>query len=332
MIHRTCRSPFLAILFGTIVLTPVWADRKSSVLDKPVPENVKDLRAIQKRVRTVLDHVIPCTVAVRIGSTGGSGVVISKDGYVLTAGHISGKPGRDVVLTFPNGRTVKGKTLGSNRDIDSGMIRITDKGDWPFVEMGDSAKVKLGEWCLTLGHPDGFKRGRTPVVRLGRVLERSKQFLRTDCPLVGGDSGGPLFDLNGKVIGIHSRIGPPLTHNIHVPANTFRTTWDRLTKSEVWGGPKTEIAAAERRTKPYIGVEIIQRAKTCRIAKVERNSPAAKAGLQIDDVLLRLNKKVFDDVDDLIARIGEHKPGDEVLLEIRRGEEVRTLKVIVGAR
>src|SRR5581483_8927426 len=163
----------LALLVGVAVLPPPHAESRPPALDKLVPENVQDLRAIQERVKKVMAKVTPATVGIRIGHAAGSGVIINKDGYVLTAGHISGEPDRDAVVILPDGRQLKGKTLGANVSIDSGMIRITDEGEWPFVEMGDSSKLKEGAWCLALGHPEGFRKGRTPVLRLGRVLTRS---------------------------------------------------------------------------------------------------------------------------------------------------------------
>src|SRR5438067_853762 len=84
----------------------------------------------------------------------------------------------------------------------------------------DSKDVKNGDWCVCVGHPGGYKEGRTPVVRVGRVLAHNDNHLQSDCTMVGGDSGGPLFDLDGKVIGINSRIGLTIASNIHVPVDT----------------------------------------------------------------------------------------------------------------
>lgn len=309
-----------ALLLGQTSPNPAQADNRPAALDKPVPRDVQDLRAIQQQAKKVLAKALPCTVAVRIGNAFGSGVIVSKDGYVLTAGHISAEPDRRATLIFPDGRRVRGKTLGSNQDIDSGMIRITDEGEWPFVEMGDSSKLKKGDWCLTLGHPDGYKPGRTPVLRLGRVLQAGKRTIRTSCPLVGGDSGGPLLDMDGKVIGIHSRIGRELVFNLHVPVNTYRATWDRLVKGDVWGGASG----------PYIGVVLNPDAKECTIIEVEKDSPAEKAKLKAGDVVLRFGKNKVEDLEDLIAMIRKRRVGEEVRMEVRRGGEVLNLKVVIG--
>jgi len=312
----------LALLLGLTLLSSVHAESRPLALDKRLPETVQDLRDIQERVKKVVVKVTPCTVGIIIGHNAGSGVIVSKDGLVLTAGHVSGKADRKVTVILADGRRVKGKTLGANVAIDSGMIRITDKGEWPFAEMGNASKLKESTWCLALGHPEGWRRGRPPVLRLGRVLRRSERVLQTDCALVGGDSGGPLFDLDGKVIGIHSRIGPTLTENIHVPVDTYRLTWDRLVKGEVWGGRK--------RSASYLGVEFNGDARECRIAEVHKDSPAEKAGLKANDVVLRFGKDTVEDFEDLQTLIDKHKPGDEVPIRVRRGKKVLNLKVIIG--
>jgi S1-C subfamily serine protease len=208
-----------------------------AVLSKVAPENVEDLRALEKHVQKVLERVLPSVVGVRVGAGQGSGVIVSEDGLILTAGHVSGSANLKAVIHLPDGKELKGKTLGRRRDIDSGMMKITTEGKYPFLEMGKSSELKKGQWVIAVGHPGGFRANRTPVVRLGRILFVNGSLIRTDCSLVGGDSGGPLFDMQGRVIGIHSRIGPgEITENIHVPIDTFRDTWDRLAKGEVWGG------------------------------------------------------------------------------------------------
>ncbi|MCI0456014.1 MAG: S1C family serine protease, partial [Gemmataceae bacterium] len=148
------------------------ANEKSQpvALEKLAPENVEDLKAIQAQVQEVVQKVLPCTVGIRIGPASGSGVIVRPDGYVLTAGHVSGQADREVTLILLDGRRVKGRTLGANRGIDSGLIKITEDGTWPFAEMGQATDLKKGQWCVATGHPNGYKIGRTPPVRLGRVL------------------------------------------------------------------------------------------------------------------------------------------------------------------
>lgn len=325
--RRRMPSLFLALSMLTLGSSPCWADDakpKKPAAIKPIPESIDDLKAMQKQVKTVLEKVIPCTVGVRMGASQGSGVIISKDGYVLTAGHVSGAPNRDVVLIFSDGKTVKGKTLGGNHNVDSGLIKITEERAWPFVEMGKSGDLKRGQWCIAVGQPGGFHKGRTPPVRLGRIIEANPRLIRSDCTLVGGDSGGPLFDLEGKVIGIHSRISGSITTNIHVPVDTFRDDWDRLAKAEVWGG--------ERPIGPYMGVEGDPDGKDCKLLKIVEGSPADKAGLKAGDVITKFNGTKIGPYADLSVQIRQLKVGAAVTLEVLRGKETVSIQLKLGRR
>jgi serine protease Do len=301
-----------------------------AVLNKKAPVDSQDLEALQEHVKKVLKKVVSATVGIRIGMAAGSGVIIDADGHVLTAGHVSGKPGRPCEIILPDGKVLKGKTLGQNVGIDSGLIQITTKGKYPFVPMGDSGKVKPGHWVLSVGHPGGFKRGRSPVVRLGRVSVANSRFIRTDCTLVGGDSGGPLFDMEGRVVGIHSRIGPPITENVHVPVDTYRETWDRLAKGDSWGG-WFDFA---RRASPqaYLGVKFNRDGDDLKIIEVYKDSAAAKAGLQAGDVILSVDGTRFKDRDGLVEVMRKKKVGDEIIVVLQRGEEEMKVKVKLGKR
>src|SRR5262245_30959553 len=149
-----------------------------AVFDKSAPEDINDLKALQDHLKKVIRKVTPAVVGIQMNNSSGSGVIINAEGHVLTAGHVSGKPDRESGLIKPDGEKVKGKTLGQNGRIDSGMIQITGKlkngKKLPFVSMGDSSKVKVSQWVLSIGHPGGFKPTRSPVVRLGRVLVNTK--------------------------------------------------------------------------------------------------------------------------------------------------------------
>jgi serine protease Do len=305
----TARADFLPRLQPTLL----------TAFEKPAPEDVTDLKAMELHVQKVVEKVLPCTVNVRDGGGQGSGVIVSEDGYVLTAGHVSREAGRVVDVTLNDGRKVKAKTLGANHNIDSGFLKITDPGKWAFAEMGKSADLKPGQWVVTTGHPGGYNATRGTVVRLGRVLKSSPEFVRTDCTIVGGDSGGPLFDMNGKVVGIHSRIGALLSANIHVPVDTYRETWDRLVKGDVWGNG-------------FLGFSADRKAPGCKVSEVSEGSPAAKAGLEIGDLVLAFDGKKVESIQDLGNHLRDAAVGSKVVLEIEREEGVTKLTVTVGKR
>jgi len=263
-------------------------------------------------------------VGVQVGNAQGSGVIVSRDGYVLTAAHVSGKPGREVTIILHDGRTVRGKTLGLNREIDAGLMKITTPGTWPFLQMGDSAKLKEGQWIIGTGHPNGYQSGRKPVLRLGRVSANHASVIVTDCTLVSGDSGGPLFDMDGNIIGIHSRIDTPLTSNMHVPVNTYRETWDKLVDGEEWGYLPGRG--------PYIGVQGDPDADNATVAHVYPGTPAAKAGIESGDVIQRFDGQAVENFPKLAEFVRNKKHGDRVKIQVLRDGRTVTLDVVIGDR
>jgi serine protease Do len=269
------------------------------------------------------------TVGVRIGNSSGSGVIVSEDGYVLTAGHVSGEPGLDVVFILHDGREVKGKTLGANHGIDSGMMKITSDEKWPFVPMAPSESTDAGQWVIALGHPGGYMTGRAPVVRLGRILFANRNVICTDCTLVGGDSGGPLFDLYGRVIAIHSRIGWQTTTNFHVPISTYRETWDRLATSEMWGGTFNDQSAGLH---PLLGIAGGARQKPCRVRQVFPGSPAERAGVTSGDIIQKFGTDKVTNFAELAKFLSKQKPGNKIALEIERGGKTISLSIVLGGR
>jgi serine protease Do len=302
------------------------------VFAKPMPESIEDLKAIETHVRIIVARVMPAVVNVK-SKAQGSGVVISKDGLVLTAAHVSGTPGTVFTITFPDGKVVKGKSLGQNTDRDSGLIKITDEGDYPICEMAKSGELKKDQWCIAIGHPGGLKQGRTPPVRLGRISEPDAKFVKTDCTLVGGDSGGPLFDMYGRVIGIHSRIGNPITANQHVPIDTFHEDWARLVKGDSWpvgkGGQGGKGAGPKGVPGQANGLEFTADGKELTITAVKAETSAEKAGLKVNDVITAINGKTVGTAEQFQAEIARAKAGDEVTFDVRRGVVTLKLKLVL---
>ncbi len=203
-----------------------------AVLAKPVPKSIADLKAMEQHVKALAAKVSPAVVAVEVGYGSGSGVIISSNGLVLTAGHVCGAPNRKVIFTFPNGKTAPGKTLGFDESSDTGLMQISEAGPWPCVSMGELDHTQIGDWVLALGHPGGFDARRSLVVRLGRIIRLRADSLQTDCTISPGDSGGPLFDMHGRVIGIHSYISASMEDNFHVPITRFVDSWDAMARGE----------------------------------------------------------------------------------------------------
>jgi serine protease Do len=167
-----------------------------------------------------------------------SGVVASKDGKILSAAHVV-TPGKTYKVMFPDGRECIAKGLGritippTLMLPDAAMLKIAGNGTWPFAEMGWSSTLSVNTPCISIAYPENLEQ-RKPMVRFGHItiLKNKHGFLQSSCIMEPGDSGGPLFDLLGRVIGIHSGIEVPEDINYEVPINTYRKFWEALNKPE----------------------------------------------------------------------------------------------------
>lgn len=296
--------------------------------------NPGDLAKLEAKVEAVSHKVMPATVALLSDRTGssGSGVITSEDGLILTAAHVV--QGTDALLVvFPDGKQVQGKVLGANYSKDIAMVQITDAGKWPFVETGGSKSLEAGDWVIALGHSAGFDAGRTPPVRFGRVISKGPgNFLTTDCTLIGGDSGGPLFDLDGKIVGIHSSIGQSLTNNNHAGIDGFRDDWDKLVAGETWGALSMNPFANPEMPVLGIGMAMMRGVKGVIVESVVPGSPAAAAGVRTGDVVRSLDGSAVRDGRELLQILAKRQPGDQVKLGVQRENDRLEVAVTLKRR
>jgi serine protease Do len=299
---------------------PAAGDRRqlAAAFSKVTPVSITDLKSMEQHVKSLVARVSATVVAVEVGDSSGSGVIISADGLVLTAGHVCGKAGRNVRFTFPDGKTARGKTLGLDRESDTGLMRITDPGPWPPAAMGELEQARIGDWVLALGHPGGFDPRRSLVVRLGRIIRLTSEALQTDCTISPGDSGGPLFDMYGRVIGIHSAISRSVSENFHVPVTLFYSAWTQLVSGD--------------RPRAYLGATVVDDDGGCRLSLVEENGPAFKAGLKVGDLVLRVDEREIKVSASFRRWVAEAQPGETLSLAIKRGDKLLALAVKLQAQ
>jgi len=222
----------LALSFSTSVLCAKTSTKSAP----PTP------RELTSKLKTSLAQVRPGCVSV-FAEGYGSGVIISPDGLVLTAAHMmrSIKDDTNFKIHLEDGREAKAKLLGFNRETDLALLKITDpsKTPWPYCELAKTTST-TGEFCFTMAHPSGRLKGRPAQVRLGRItthsIKRNKPFfLFADCNIQPGDSGGPLFSMDGKLIGIDSSAASILGFNIFPAIDQYYLDRSRLLKKERWG-------------------------------------------------------------------------------------------------
>lgn len=318
---RINRKILISGLSGTVLLmvaflSVCFAISPGSALAQQDIDSIEELREVEAKVKKVVEANMNACVSISDGYGAGSGVIVTKAGLVLTAGHVM-VSNEEYEVHFPDGRTARARPLGKNLGIDAGMVQIIDPGPWPFVEIGKSKSLREGDWVVLLGHSGGFELGRKPPVRTGRYLGMSdKNQIETDAVLIGGDSGGPLFNLDGKLVGIHSSIGDSIAENRHVTMEDFARDYDRMKRSEQWGALPTLADNNDGTKPPKMG--IVVDLQTGRVKKVTDHSPASDAGVRVDDVAREFDGTLLNDGNHLIRLVKEKITGDVVWMKLER--------------
>lgn len=323
-------KPFLhgPLASGILLAAAVFPLQAQPVRD------LRDLERLEARVADVSSRTLPATVALLSDRTGasGSGVVVSAEGLILTAAHVI-QGAESMLVVFPDGKQVQGDVLGANYSKDIAMVRIREEGEWPFTTLGNSQQLGAGDWVVALGHSAGYDPARTPPVRFGRVISKGPgYFITTDCTLIGGDSGGPLFDLDGKLIAIHSSIGRSLTNNNHAGIDGFREDWDRIIAGETWGSLSLNPFANPEMPVLGIGMAMMRGVRGVIVESVVPGSPAAAAGVRPGDVIHRLDDDPVRDGGELLQLLAKRQAGDAVKLGFRRDRQSLEAEVVLKRR
>jgi len=264
-----------------------------------------------------------------------SGFIVSTDGLVLTNAHVV-RGAREVTVKLTDRREFSAKVLGADAATDIAVLRI-DAKNLPAVTPGDPSRARVGDWVVAIGSPFGFENSVTAgiVSAKGRSLpgEAYVPFLQTDVAVNPGNSGGPLFNLAGEVIGMNSQI---YSRSGGYQGLSFAIPIDMALRV------KDQIVATGRATHARLGVVAqtlnqalarsfgLERAQGALIAQVAPGSPADKAGLQAGDVVLKYNGRLVDASGELAAMVGQSSPGERVKLEVLREGRKRDIAATLG--
>ncbi|SDV50988.1 DegQ family serine endoprotease [Chitinasiproducens palmae] len=262
----------------------------------------------------------------------GSGFIISQQGYVMTSAHVV--DGADTIyVTLTDKREFKAKLVGIDERTDVAVLKIEAQG-LPVVTIGDSDRVRVGEWVVAIGSPFGLDNTVTAgiVSAKGRDTGDYLPFIQTDVAVNPGNSGGPLLNMRGEVIGINSQIysrtGGFMGISFSIPIDEAMRVADQLRKSG--RVTRSQIAVTIGEVSKDVASSLgLPRAQGALVSGVVPGGPAAKAGVQSGDIILKFNGRVIDRATDLPRLVGEMKPGASVPMTIWRKGQSRDVTVLL---
>ena len=272
----------------------------------------------------------------------GSGFLITADGYILTNAHVIGKAEK-ITVTFEDGTTYPAKIIGKYEKVDIGVIKITDsKKTFPFVVLGDSDSIKVGQWAIAIGNPFALDHTVTTGVisAKGRSVEISQDsglqsYIQTDASINPGNSGGPLCNIDGEVIGINSAIysqsGGSVGIGFAIPSNIAKKTAEDLVNHNgkvIRAGLGAVVQSLTPKMAQSFGLSSTEGAL---LSNINPGSAAEKAGLKPGDIILAINGEKLANSADLVAKLYTLNPGDTIQATVLRGGAESVVPVTLQA-
>ncbi|MFA5915671.1 MAG: DegQ family serine endoprotease [Burkholderiales bacterium] len=265
----------------------------------------------------------------------GSGFIISADGYILTNAHVV--DGADeITVRLTDKREFKAKVIGADKRTDVALIRIDATG-LPVVKFGDPNKLKVGEWVLAIGSPFGFDNTVTAGIVSGKARtlpqENLVPFIQTDAAVNPGNSGGPLFNLRGEVVGINSQIysrtGGYMGLSFAIPIDIALDVQNQLRSSGHVSRGRIGVVIQEV-TKELADSFGLPKPQGALVNAVEKGGPAEKAGVEVSDIILKFNGKSVPNSSELPRIVGATRPGSKVGMQVWRKGTTKDLTVTVA--
>ncbi|CAB3764407.1 Do family serine endopeptidase [Paraburkholderia humisilvae] len=271
------------------------------------------------------------------GDSLGSGFIISKDGYILTNNHVV--DGADsVTVKLSDGRRFQATVIGTDKTFDVAVLKV-DADNLPTVKIGNPSKSKVGEWVVAIGSPYGLDNTVTSGIISAKARTLSDggptRFIQTDVPVNPGNSGGPLFNLDGEVIGInsmiYSRTGGFQGLSFAIPIDQAMRVKDRLVAHGDVGQGRIGVSVQE--ISPDIAQSLgLDSPKGALVGAVDAHGPAAASGLRPGDVIVGVNGADVADPMDLVSQVTQLTPGSSATIDVWRDGAARKLTVVVGSQ
>ncbi len=271
----------------------------------------------------------------RKSSALGSGFIIDEKGIVVTNNHVI-QDAEDIIVRVNGDEEYKAKVVGADPLSDIAVLQLETKDKFAPVAFGDSDKARIGDWVIAIGNPFGLGGTVTSGIISARNrsigLSRYEDYIQTDASINSGNSGGPLFDMNGDVIGINTAIlgrNGSIGIGFSIPANSAKIVIDQLIEfgetKRGWLGVRIQDVTAE-----IADVEKLDEPRGALVASVAENSPSEKAGIKAGDIILEFNGVKINQMKELPAIVAKTKVGKNVKVKIWRNQRELTKNVLLG--
>ena len=273
----------------------------------------------------------------------GTGMIVSEDGYILTNEHVSGGKYSSCYVTLPNGKSYRGNVVWSETNLDLAIVKI-NANNLPYVTLGDSSSVSVGQTVYAIGNPIGFEFQRTVTSGIISAVERTilleeegtstymEDLIQTDATINPGNSGGPLINANGEVIGINSvKITSAEGIGFAIPINTAKVVVQSFITNGKFAETTLGVFAYDKDVLPYLDSNL-QLENGIYVVQVTANSPAARYGIREKDILLEIDGVKLDKMCDLRCYIYSKQPGDTVQIKLLRNKVEINLSVVLGKK
>jgi len=268
----------------------------------------------------------------------GSGFLISADGFIVTNNHVV-ENAEEINVKFSDGRELKARLIGRDEGTDLAVIKV--EGDaFPFVSFEESAAPRVGDWVIAVGNPFGL--GGTATAGIVSAMSRDidpagyNEYLQIDAAINRGNSGGPTFDIYGRVIGVNTAIFSPTGGSVGIgfaiPASTAKSVTDKLMRGETVERGYLGVQIVTLSSEAAAALGLPENTKGAYVGDVTADGPADKAGMKVEDIVVSVNGEAIDSSTELTRRVARAKVGDALRLEVLRDGRRQTLNVRAGRR
>ena len=316
------------------------AEEDSKTIADMIEETTQSIVGISK-LKNTGNSILSTSNEAELGL--GTGVIVTENGYILSNEHVTGSKYSKCYITLENGRNYEGIVAWSDSDLDLSLTKIEAK-DLKYATLGDSSQIKVGETVYAIGNPIGFEFRRTVTSGIISAKNRSirineedsnaymSDLIQTDATINPGNSGGPLITPTGEVIGINTvKITTAEGIGFAVPINVVKSIIESYKETQNYEQATIGIYAYDKQVIPYLD-DNISFEKGIYVAQITANGPADKTELQEKDIILSIDGKELNTMNDLREYIYTKKPGDEVTLRINRRKINKEIVIKLGRK